>query len=71
MKSLDLDYLVVVAYGKLLPLSVLDIPHIAPINVHGSLLPEYRGASPLQSVFVDGKKESGITIMLMDEGMDT
>ena len=71
LKSLDIDYLVVVAYGKLLPPSILDIPHIAPVNVHGSLLPEYRGASPLQSVFLDGKKESWITIMLMDEGMDT
>lgn len=71
LESLDADYFVVVAYGKLLPKDILDIPHIWPINVHGSLLPEYRGASPLQSVFVDGKSQSGITVMHMNEWMDT
>jgi methionyl-tRNA formyltransferase len=52
------DLLVVIAYGKIIPQHILDIPAIAPINVHGSLLPEYRGASPIQSVFLDGKIES-------------
>lgn len=66
-----IDFLVVVAYGKILPKSVLDIPHFGPINVHGSILPEYRGASPLQSVFLDGKTSSGVTIMYMDEWVDT
>ena len=61
----------VIAYGKLLPQSILDIPSKGPINVHGSILPEYRGASPLQSVFLDNKSESGITIMKMNAGMDT
>lgn len=71
LELLDLDYIVVVAYGKLLPASILDIPSVWPINVHGSLLPEYRGASPLQSVFLDGKKESWVTVMLMDTWLDT
>jgi len=64
------DFLVVVAYGYLLPQHILDIPSIAPINVHGSLLPKYRGASPIQSVFLHQELESGITIMLMSAGMD-
>ncbi|MEI6426268.1 MAG: methionyl-tRNA formyltransferase [Candidatus Absconditabacteria bacterium] len=65
------DFLVVIAYGKILPEAILDIPTKGPINVHGSILPEYRGASPLQSVFFDNKSESGITIMKMDKEMDT
>jgi methionyl-tRNA formyltransferase len=52
------DFLVVIAYGKIIPQSILDAAKIAPINVHGSLLPEYRGASPIQSVFLDGKSKS-------------
>jgi methionyl-tRNA formyltransferase len=65
------DFLVVIAYGKIIPQSILDIPVIAPINVHGSLLPKYRGASPLQSVFLHNEKETGITIMKMNAGLDT
>jgi methionyl-tRNA formyltransferase len=52
------DFIVVVAYGKIIPQQILDIPRIAPINVHGSLLPAYRGASPLQSVFLDKEKKT-------------
>ena len=65
------DFLVVIAYGKLMPVSLLELPAFAPINVHGSLLPQYRGASPLQSVFLDQQTQTGITIMHMDAGMDT
>lgn len=65
------DFVVVIAYGKIIPQSILDIPNFWSINVHGSLLPEYRGASPLQSVFLDNKKETGLTIMKMDAGLDT
>jgi len=56
----------VVAYGNLLPQYILDIPKIAPINIHGSLLPAYRGASPLQEVFLDGLEQTGITLMKME-----
>ncbi len=65
------DYLVVIAYWKIIPQYILDIAKIAPINVHGSLLPKYRGASPLQSVFLNQEKQTGITIMKMDANMDT
>lgn len=60
----------VVAYGKILPKALLDIPKKMCINVHGSILPEYRGASPIQSALLDGKTETGVTIMQMSEGMD-
>jgi methionyl-tRNA formyltransferase len=63
--------LVVIAYGNIIPQHILDIPAIAPINVHGSLLPAYRGASPIQSVLLDDQPETGITIMRMDAGLDT
>lgn len=65
------DVLVVIAYGKIIPQAILDIPKIAPINVHGSLLPKYRGASPIQSTLLNNDKETGITIMKMDATMDT
>lgn len=65
------DLLVVIAYGKIIPQAILDIPKIAPINVHGSLLPKYRGASPIQSTLLNNDKETGITIMKMDATMDT
>lgn len=65
------DFLVVIAYGKIIPENILNIARIAPINVHGSILPKYRWASPIQSVFLNGEKSSGITIMKMDKGMDT
>ena len=71
LKWKDADYLVVIAYGKIMPKEILEMSHFGPINVHGSILPKYRGASPLQSAFLDGEKESGITIMKMDENMDT
>lgn len=63
--------MVVIAYGKIIPQAILDIPKIAPINVHGSLLPKYRGASPIQSTLLNNDKETGITIMKMDATMDT
>lgn len=65
------DIFVVVAYGKLLPVSVLNIPPMGCINVHGSLLPEYRGAAPMQRSLMDGKNQTGITTMFMGEGLDT
>lgn len=65
------DVLCVVAYGKILPKELLDIPKYGSINVHGSLLPKYRGAAPIQWAVINGEKETGITTMFMDEGMDT
>lgn len=65
------DFLVVIAYGKIIPQTLLDIPVFWPINVHGSLLPKYRWASPIQSVFLNQETHTGITIMHMDAGMDT
>lgn len=65
------DIIVVVAYGKILPPYVLEYPKYGCINVHGSLLPKYRGASPVQSALIDGEKETGITVMYMDKGLDT
>lgn len=65
------DFLVVVAYGQILPKSILDIPIFGPINVHGSLLPKYRGASPLQSVFLAWESITGVTVMYMNEWVDT
>jgi len=65
------DLIVVVAYGKILPQNVLDFPRFGCINIHGSLLPEYRGAAPMQRAVMDGKTKSGITTILMDAGIDT
>lgn len=65
------DILIVVAYGKILPKKVLDMPGFGAINIHASLLPEYRGPSPIQNAILDGKKKTGTTVMLMDEGIDT
>ncbi len=65
------DMLVVIAYGKIIPQQILDIANVAPINVHGSILPKYRGASPIQSALLNNDKETGITIMKMDATMDT
>ena len=61
---------VVVAYGQILPQEILDIPEKGVINVHGSLLPKYRGASPIQEALLSREKETGVTIMMMDENMD-
>ena len=71
LESKQPDYLVVIAYWKIVPQYIFDIAKIAPIIVHGSLLPKYRGASPLQSVFLNQEKQTGITIMKMDANMDT
>lgn len=69
--GLELDLLVVVAYGLLLPQKVLNLPRFGCINVHGSLLPRWRGAAPIQRAVEAGDPESGVTIMLMDAGLDT
>lgn len=71
LKELNPDIMVVVAFGQILPKSVLEIPKYGCVNVHASLLPRYRGAAPIQWVVIDGEKESGVTTMLMDEGLDT
>ncbi|MCX6825277.1 MAG: membrane protein insertion efficiency factor YidD [candidate division SR1 bacterium] len=71
LKEKNPDFLVVIAYGKIIPQAILDIPKIAPINIHGSLLPKYRGASPIQSTVLNNDKETGLTIMKMDATMDT
>ena len=71
MKALKPDVICVVAYGKILPKEILEIPHLGCINVHGSLLPKYRGAAPIQWAVLNGDKTTGITTMYMDIGMDT
>lgn len=71
VKSLNPDLIVVAAYGKILPARILDVPRLGCINVHASLLPKYRGAAPIQWAIIKGEKETGITIMQMDEGVDT
>ncbi len=65
------DVIVVAAFGQILPKTILDIPPLGCINVHASLLPAYRGAAPIQWVLMNGERETGITIMKMDEGLDT
>ncbi len=65
------DLMIVVAYGLILPQKVLDIPTWGVVNVHASLLPRYRGAAPIQRAIINGEKETGITIMRLDAGMDT
>ncbi|MBQ8356964.1 MAG: methionyl-tRNA formyltransferase [Clostridia bacterium] len=71
LKALAPDLIVVVAYGKILPQTVLDFPKFGCINVHGSILPEYRGAAPMQRAIIDGKTETGVTTMQMAAGLDT
>lgn len=70
-KNIDIDILYVVAYWNIIPQHILDIPKIAPINIHGSLLPYYRWSSPLQTVFLDWLKETWITLMKMEAGLDS
>ena len=70
-KELDPDVTVVVAFGQILPKSVLDTPKLGCINVHGSLLPQYRGAAPIQWSVINGDKVTGVTTMYMDVGLDT
>lgn len=69
--ELEPDAIIVVAYGKLLPPKVLSVPRLGCINVHGSLLPKYRGAAPIQWAVINGEKTAGVTTMFMAEGMDT
>lgn len=71
LASLDPELIAVVAYGKILPTNVLDYPKYGCINVHGSILPEYRGAAPMQRAIIDGKRETGITTQMMADGIDT
>lgn len=71
IRKLRPDLIVVVAYGQILPKSVLDIPQYGCINVHASLLPRYRGAAPIHKAVIDGEQVTGVTTMLMDAGLDT
>ena len=71
IKSLNPDVMVVVAYGKILPLNILNIPKYGCINGHASILPRHRGASPIQWALVSGDKKTGVTTQLMGEGIDT
>lgn len=71
LKELDPELIIVAAYGKILPSYILDYPKHGCINVHGSILPKYRGAAPIQRAIIDGENETGITIMKMEKGLDT
>ena len=71
LSEVEPDLIAVVAYGKLLPQYVLDFPKYGCINIHGSLLPKYRGAAPIQQSIISGEKETGVTSMYMARGMDT
>lgn len=71
LRSIAPDLIVVIAFGQILPKEILDIPTYGCINVHGSLLPKYRGAAPIQWAIINGEKITGVTTMFMDEGMDT
>lgn len=71
LQELDADVFVVVAYGQILSLKILNMPKLGCVNVHGSILPKYRGAAPIQWCLYNGEPETGITTMLMDAGMDT
>jgi len=71
LRDARVDVAIVVAYGKILPKDVLEAPPLGCINVHGSLLPKYRGAAPVQWAVIDGEAETGVSIMQLDEGMDT
>ncbi len=71
LSELDPDMIVVASYGKILPPNVIAYPKYGCINVHGSLLPEYRGAAPIQRAIMNGERMTGITTMLMDDGLDT
>lgn len=71
LKSFEADIFIVAAYGQILSKEILTIPPFGALNIHGSLLPEYRGAAPIQRAIIDGKAKTGVTIMQMGEGMDT
>ncbi len=71
LKNIDADLFIVVAYGKILRKEILDLPKYGCINVHGSLLPKYRGAAPIQYSIIKGETKTGVTTMFMDDGIDT
>ncbi|HBQ97128.1 MULTISPECIES: methionyl-tRNA formyltransferase [unclassified Roseofilum] len=71
LEQMQADVFVVVAYGQILSLKILNMPRLGCVNVHGSILPQYRGAAPIQWCLYHGERETGITTMLMDKGMDT
>lgn len=71
LKEMNPDAIVVIAFGQILPKAILDMPKYGCINVHASLLPKYRGAAPIQWAVIDGEKETGVTTMYMNEGLDT
>jgi methionyl-tRNA formyltransferase len=71
IRALKPDAIVVMAYGQILPREVLEIPKVACLNLHASLLPRWRGAAPIQAAIASGDRETGITVMYMDEGLDT
>lgn len=71
LREINPDVIVVAAFGQILPESILNLPRYGCINIHASLLPKYRGAAPIQRAVINGEKESGITIMYMEKGLDT
>lgn len=71
LKTFEADVFIVAAYGQILSKEILEMPTLGALNIHGSLLPEYRGAAPIQRAIIDGKAKTGVTIMQMGEGMDT
>lgn len=71
IRALEPDVIVVMAYGQILPRAVLEIPRVACLNLHASLLPRHRGAAPIQAAIAEGDRETGLTVMYMDEGVDT
>ncbi len=71
LKNLKIDLIVTCAYGQIIPKEVLEMPKYGAVNVHASILPKYRGSAPIQWAIMNGDKETGITIMFMDEGMDS
>lgn len=71
LKRFEADIFIVAAYGQILSKEILEMPPFGALNIHGSLLPEYRGAAPIQRAIIDGKSKTGVTIMQMGEGMDT
>lgn len=71
LKNLNPSAVVVAAYGQILPVSIINLPELGCVNIHASLLPSYRGAAPINRAIINGEKKTGITTMLMDEGMDT
>lgn len=71
LRSIAPEFIIVVAYGKILPEDILNMPKFGCINVHASLLPKYRGAAPIQWALINGERVTGVTTMLMDEGLDT